>query len=354
VSFLPVMPWIWWLLGTIAPGLLNPAQNDPVALALIKIPATLADLGIAATVGYALRARPGWAIAAVLGFLLVPATWYVSALWAQFESIYVLPMLAGWLLVTHGRPGWAAVAIAISLMTKPQAIPLVVPFGAFYLRRFGWSGSVRAAGITLATAALLWAPFIAAGGIGNYLRNVAEYSSLFAVLSLRAWNPWWILTELAGGGQLVADDVSIAGPVTLRWIGYGLAGLAEAAIFLWVWRRPTATGLAWGLSAAALAAFVGLTAMHARYAYPALVFQLLVWPARLAIWTWVLLAITVTLNLLAAVPPSGGPGTLIPVGGALGIAGSVAMTAALALTLWGLRRAAPDEEPGIRDDVGPA
>ena len=341
ISFPPVLPWLWWLLGSVAPGILNPSPSDPVALALIKLPATLADLGIAAIVGYALRARPGWAIAGALAVLLHPAIWYVSAWWSQFESLYVLPMLAGWLLLTRARPGWAAVAIAIGLMTKPQALPLAIPFAAYYLRRYGLGGSARAIAVAVATAAVLWTPFVAAGGLGNYLRNLADYSSLFSVLSLRGWNPWWILSDLAGGGgRLVVDDVAILGPVTFRWLGFAIAGLLEVVVFAWVWRRPTASGLAWGLAAASLAAFVGLTAMHERYAWPAVVFLVLCWPDRLAVWTWVLVSATVALNMVAAVPPSGGPGSLIPVSGAVGIAGSVAMTAGLAAALWGLRRPA--------------
>lgn len=344
VSFPPVLPWIWWLLGAIAPGILNPTPDDPVALAILKLPATLADLGSAALVGWALASRGhrGWALAASLALLLVPATWYVSALWGQFESLYVLPMLVGWALVTRGRPGWAAVAIGIGLMTKPQALPLVVPFAAFYLRRFGLAGSVRAGLVAAGTAAVLWLPFLGAGGIGRYAENLADYAAVFASLSLKAWNPWWILQDsVAGDGLFVSDTVAIAGPITLRWVGVGLAGLLGLAIFACVWRRPTAVGLAWGLAAAALAAFVALTSMHERYSYAALVFLLLAWPNRLAVWTWLILAMAVTTNLVAAIPPVGPPGSLIPVSGPVGIAGSLAMTVALVLTFIGLRR--PDD-----------
>lgn len=348
VSFPPVLPWLWWAIGSVAPALLSPTPDDPAALALVKLPATLADLGLAAIVGWSLRARPGWAVAGALAVLLHPAVWYVSAWWAQFESLYVLPMLVAWALVIRGRPAWAAVAIAVGLMTKPQALPLAIPFAAYYLRCFGIGGSLRAGAVAIATGAALWVPFVAAGGLGNYVRNLADYTSLFSVLSLRAWNPWWILQDLASGGRLVADDVPIVGPVTLRWIGFAIVGLLELAVFAWVWRRPTATGLAWGLAAASLAAFVGLTAMHERYAYPAVVFLILCWPDRLAVWTWAVVSVTVVLNMIAAVPPTGEPGSLIPVGGPVGIVGSVAMTTGLAATLWGLRhRAGSDEAPPV-------
>jgi dolichyl-phosphate-mannose-protein mannosyltransferase len=349
ISFPPVLPWIWWLLGAVAPGILDSTPNDPGALVLLKLPATLADVGIAAIVGWALHARGhrGWAIAGILAILLHPAIWYVSALWGQFESVYVLPILVAWLLLTRNRPAWAAVAIAVGLMTKPQALPFVIPFAAYYLRQFGLAGSVRAVVVATATAALLWAPFVAAGGLAAYARNLGAYAAEFAVLSLRAWNPWWILQEALAGDGFVVDTVPILGPLTFRWLGVGLAGLLGLAVFAYVWRRPTASGLAWGLSAAALAAFIGLTTMHERYSYPVLVFLVLVWPDRLAIWTWLVASIAVTLNLVAAIPPSGGPGALVPVNGPLGIAGSAAMVATFVALLAGLRgRAGPEADPG--------
>ena len=344
ISFPPVLPWIWWLLGSVAPGLLNATPNDPTALVLIKLPATIADLGIAAIIGWALRDRPGWAVIAVLGVLLHPAIAYVSGLWAQFESVYVLPILVAWVLAARGRPGWAAVAVAVSLMTKPQALPLIIPFAAWFLATGGWRGAVRAAAIGLATIALLWIPFVAASGPARYLGNLVDYSSLFSVLSLRAWNPWWILQSAAGGGDFVADGAAIVGPITFRWLGIGIAGILEMLVFLWVWRRPSPQTLAWGIAAAALIAFVGLTEMHERYAYPALIFLMVLFPDRRAVTLWVTLGIVYTLNLVAAVPPTPDIGAAIPVDGWLGIAGSLVMTAVMVGTLVGLG-AARSERP---------
>ena len=339
ISFPPVMPWIWWLLGVVAPGPMSASPPEQAGLVLLKLPATLADFGIAAIVGWSLRARPRWAAAGALAVLLVPLSWYTSAWWGQFESLYVLPMLVAWVLLARNHPSWAAVAIAVGLMTKPQALPLVVPFAAFYLGRYGLRGSLRAGLVGVATGALLWIPFLEDGGPANYLHSLAAYSDRFAVLSLRAWNPWWILTDLVGRGQLVADNVPIVGPLTIRWLGLALAGVLELAVFLWVWRRPTLSTLAWGAAAAALAAFIGLTTMHERYAYPAVVFLILAWPNRWAVGTWLLVAITASANVIAAAPPQGPPGSLLSVAGPIGIVGSLAMTVALVGTVVGLRRA---------------
>ena len=354
ISFPAVVPWLWWILGSVAPGILNQAPNDPMALSLFKLPGALADFGIAAVVGWSLRARPGWAVAGILAVLLVPVTWYTSAWWGQLESLYVLPMVAAWLLVTRSRFGWAAVAIAIGLMAKPQALPLAIPFAAFYLRRAGLAGSIRGALIGAVTVVLLWSPFLAADGPSKYLTAVARYTEGFAFLSLRAWNPWWMLQELVAGDRLIGDGAAIAGPVTIRSLGIALAALLEVAVFLWVWRRPTPSGLAWGLAAASLAAFVALTEMHERYDYAAAIFLVLAWPDRLAVGSWILLATAISLNLVAAVPPGYlGPGSVIPVGGPLGLAGSLAITIGLGAVLLGLARGGPPGPPWAEDAPEP-
>ena len=237
-----------------------------------------------------------------------------------------------------GTPSLGAVAIAVGLMTKPQALPLVVPFAAFYLGRHGLRGSIRAAIVGVVTVGLLWIPFLGADGPANYLHSLAAYSNEFAVLSLRAWNPWWILTDLVGGGQLVADSVPIVGPITFRWLGVAMAAVLELAIFLWVWRRPTASTLAGRCG--------GRAGRLHRPHHDARALRLprgrLPRPC---------LAEPCCRRRVAPGgdhrerqchrrgPPHGAPGSLLQVGGLVGVVGSLAMTATLVVTMAGLRRA---------------
>ena len=45
------------------------------------------------------------------------------------------------LLAARARlPLVAAAVLAVSLMTKPQALPFLVPFGAWFLATQGWRG----------------------------------------------------------------------------------------------------------------------------------------------------------------------------------------------------------------------
>ena len=193
-----------------------------------------------------------------------------------------------------------------------------------------------------AVIVVLWLPFVAAGGPAAYLRNLAEYQGgVFAILSLRAWNPWWLFQEAFAGGQFVADSAAVLGPVTLRMIGLALAGLAELWVFWRVLRSPTPRALALGLAASTLVAFTFLTTMHERYAFGALVFLALLLPDRRVLAVWIAFGVVFTLNLLAAVPPTDAIAARLPVSGILGIAGSLAMTAITAAVLWLLAKEAP-------------
>ena len=332
LSFPAVMAWVWGALAAVEPAFRTVTDSTDIWIrSLMKVPASIADLGIAAAVAWWFRDRPRTALAVTAAILLWPATWYVSAWWGQYEPIYVLPAVLALLAVRARRPGLAAALIALSLMTKPQALPFAVPFAAWFLATQGWRGTARAALIGSGVIVVAWLPFIAAGGPLKYLDNLGAYQNdVFSVLSLRAWNPWWVIQELAAGGDFVADGTAILGPLTFRTLGFVIAGLLSIVVFAGVYRRPTTEQLALGLAAVTLVAFVSLTTMHERYAYPALVFLLVAAagnrgsPALPILW--LVFAAIFALNLVIAVPP--GPDLVdgVPLVDALTVAGSAVMT----------------------------
>jgi Gpi18-like mannosyltransferase len=279
--------------------------------------------------------------------LLHPAVAYVSAWWGQYESIFLLSGLAATVAAVRGHNGLAAVLVAVSLMTKPQALPFVVPFAAWFwasgYARTGARGGVlelvRTGLIGLATIVVLWLPFIPAGGPTDYLHNLGVYQNeIFNVLSLRAWNAWWLVQEAAADGAFIADDVAFLGPLTLRHVGYIVTALFEVGIALAIVRDPRPRSLVLGLAASVLVVFAVMTQMHERYAYGAVIFlALLVADGR---WRWlgVAFGVVFTLNLVAAIPPTPAIGALVPVAGPLGVVGSAAMLGVTAVALAGLLR----------------
>ena len=327
VTFGPVMAYIWSVLAVVQPAFSTAVDaSDPTIRALMKVPASIADIGLAAVLVVALRDRPHWAALAGAALLLVPATWYVSAWWGQYESIFALSGLAAVVAAMRGRAGLAASLVAVALMTKPQAVAFLVPFGAWFWATGGWRGVARAGAIGVVVSAVLWLPFVPSGGPAGYLRNLGIYQNeIFNVLSLRAWNPWWLLQEAAGGG-FIRDDIAFIGPITLRHVGYAVTGVLSVVIALGVLRDPRPRTLVLAVTASVLVVFTWMTQMHERYAFAALPVLLLLAPEARPRWLWVALAITFTLNLVAAVPASPELGALLPVNGLLGLLGCLVMS----------------------------
>jgi hypothetical protein len=340
LTFGPVMTYIWWLLGLIQPGFQTATDSsDPGLRVLLKIPAVLADFGLAACVYWILRATPGWAVVGSLLVLLHPATWYVSAWWGQYESVYVLMALLAVLFGVAGRDGFAAAALAAAILTKPQALPFILPFAAWFFARGGVMGILRALAIGAAVALVLWLPFLASGGIRDYLGNLGDYQNdVYSVLSLRAWNFWWIIQELAPVDEFVSDRVPIIGPVTFRIVGLAIFVLLSLYIAVRIWRDPRPRTLVLGLATSTLVAFTFLTTMHERYAYGALLFLILLIPEARTRWLGAAVGVVFLLNLVAAVPATSELGRLLPMWSPVSLLGSVAIVTLTVIALLELRR----------------
>ena len=340
IAFGPVMVYIWGVLAAIQPAFQTVTDaSDPAIRALMKAPASLADLGLAALVVYALRERPGWAAIGGAAILLHPAVIDISAWWGQYESIYLLSALGAVVFAINGRNGFAAALVVVSVMTKPQALAFVLPFAAWFWTTGGWRELVRTGLIGLAVAVALWLPFIPSGGPMAFIQNLEHFQSgIFAILSLRAWNAWWLLQSAAGGGNFVADNVPFLGPLTLRMVGYLVTGLISLIVAVAILRDPRPRTLVIGLAAATLIAFCFLTAMHERYSFGALVFLMLLVPDLRMRWLGVAFGVVFTLNLLAAVPPTPGIASVVSIDGWMGIAGAMAMLVIMAALVIGVGR----------------
>src|SRR4051794_22684318 len=116
LSFPPVMAYIWWLAGAIQPAFQTATDaSDPAIRALMKLPASLADIGLALLALYALRDRIAWGVTAAIAILVIPAVFDVSAWWGQYESIYLLFALTAVVFAVEDRIPLAAAALALAL-----------------------------------------------------------------------------------------------------------------------------------------------------------------------------------------------------------------------------------------------
>ena len=132
----------------------------------------------------------------------------------------------------------------------------------------------------------------------------------------------------------VADATGLVGPISPRWIGYGLVILLEILIMRAVIFSPTRRGLLLGLAASVLVCFTFLTAMHERYLYGALVFLAPLIPDIRILMIWLVINFVAFLNLLAAAPPTPTVRQALPIDGPIGLLGAATMVGLAALVMW--------------------
>jgi hypothetical protein len=252
---------------------------------------------------------------------LNPAILYVSAFWAQVDSIHTLWMLAALLAALARRWGWSGVFMGLALLTKLHAVVLLPLFLVL-----AWRCSLRAVArgaLGLAGTLALGLLPLALSGAGDHV--VAAYFGsvgFYPKLSVNAFNGWFLVQTLSAQafGRELLDTAQVVGPVTLRALGMGLLA-GYAALLMWrIWPalEPPPAGRPWLGAAVRLLVFsaAGLlvfgffslpTEMHERYGLPALAFLAL--PAarwRRVLWPYLLLTAAFTANLLRVLP--WGPG----------------------------------------------
>jgi Gpi18-like mannosyltransferase len=278
--------YILWLTGKISatPGYL-----------LLKLPAILADVGLAWVAGtFAARLAPTslrerWPVRALVtaAVLFNPAVIALSAVWGQVDAVPALFVLACLLLLftgrrtlTHEVVGLLLFAVAVAM--KPQSgFVLPVMLYALYrnhLHRRPLPELIDGA-LGVAVAGLLslclWAVSGLAFGLGpiSLLDFYSKSAKVYPVTSANAFNLWGAVgfwRNDATGDRVVA----LAGIPAVR-LGM-LLYLVGAVAVIWLTHRAIRRGAresqASTLAAATLAvlAFAVLTRMHERYVFTAL------------------------------------------------------------------------------------
>src|SRR5215211_6572298 len=271
----PPYLYVLWVVGKVSavPGYL-----------LLKLPAILADLGLAWVAGtLAERLAPGslrervpvrTVVAATV--LFNPAVIALSAVWGQVDSVPALFVLSSLLLLFTGRQSLqreiaAFLLYAVAIAMKPQTgfvLPLMLY--ALYRRYFHrrppseWlGGAIRvgaSAALSLGLVAISGLPF----GLGPValVRFYQDSASVYPVTSANAFNSWG------------AHVLTIAGISALH-VGMILF-VAAAAFAVWRAHRAIERGgddgrvLMVTAASVSLLAYTLLTRMHERYMFVSL------------------------------------------------------------------------------------
>ena len=291
--------YLLWVITTVYSIFANPhlftdfwANTNLLFLTLIKLPAILADLGIAAIIIYIGKN------AKKLGFPTLPELFYLtlaalylfnpvsildSAVWGQVDSLGVFLFLGSVVLLLSKNPFLAGLLYMIALMTKLQNMiygPLFFLFAWQYLGRAGLikaliGGTVGFFGLNI--------EFLLAGRMNRVITSLTANYDYFPYLSLNAYNLWWIVAK--GFGMQVSDKILAIGLVNAKTLGLLLFSSSYAlAAFTMLQKKNTNIVYTFFLSLiiAAGGFFLFQTQSHDRYAFPIIVFLLLWLPSALA------------------------------------------------------------------------
>jgi Gpi18-like mannosyltransferase len=307
---------VLWMVGKVYALIGGGDQSHTLLRTLVKLPAIVMDL-VDAGVIYAIVRRyasQNVALLAAAALALNPAAIFVSSYWGQIDSVsWGLVLIALWCLLRVGdvpgktvpRVTWAWLALAFSVLMKPQASTIGLLFLAYPFatadptvraRRLQATavGVAAALGLTLVLGLVFHPSWDVFGWLfGRYAfgSNVYPYNTVNAFNLYALRQPFW---------QADATPLTLFGLPVGPLSGWGI-GLVAAATLLIVGRyvqRKDDRALLEGAMLCALAFFVLATRMHERYVYGAFLLALpLIGFGRVGWWSSLVLTVTMYLNL---------------------------------------------------------
>ena len=312
--------YLLWLIGKVYRLLGNPENFDQfwssanyLFLFLAKLPSILADLGVTYIIyQFTLQATKKsnqLAIGLSAIYLFHPVVLMDGVWWGQVDSLLMFFLIAGLYFLFREKPLWATVMIIMGFLMKFQ-IMIVLPLYFVYLwRKYSW----RELGKNLLAAAGIFAlgnlQFILTGNIPTVVSLITRNADWFPVLSLRAFNFWWLYSK--GQGLVVSDKILVIAGLNAKTVGLILFSLAYGLACLLILIKPNRKNLILSLIMAFFSFYIFPTQSHDRYLFPALILLLILLPEKKYLIFFGLLSITTLFNLnisiLAEYPANGLP-----------------------------------------------
>lgn len=252
--------------------------------ALLKLPAILADLGIA----YILYKWTKKKWAAVL-WLVNPVVWYNSSVWGQYDAVINFFALLSFYLLLRKKLTFSLLAFTFSLFIKASLFIFVPVWIIIVLRqKYKFSQYLIAIFYSLIAIVLLSLPFSHGNPI-SWLYNLyldKVFVQQLHIITANAFNLWAALTGIHER------------PDIYQYWGYGLFLVAYIPILITVVRKQSAVSLVWALALTAFASFMLLTNMHERYLYPLFPYLTILVSLRLvSLYPYILVSLLSLLNL---------------------------------------------------------
>lgn len=243
---------------------------SPSLMLAMKTPGILADLALL-TIMYvkACAVMPRW-LAWLLGatYALSPGVLIMVVVWGQSDSIVLLLVVLGLLLVARKQGIWAGILLALAVGFKPQPV-IYLPLALVYLTRWGGPRvALRGIAAFFATTLVVWLPYLLPPhpeviALGRNLAVNASFEYPYA--SHTGWNLWFAL-----GLQQRNAAAALFGSYSLTEVSGVLFLVILVIVLLGFWRDGSEGRLWAGAAVVALSFFAIGTLQYERYLFPAL------------------------------------------------------------------------------------
>ncbi|EKE15100.1 MAG: integral membrane protein-like protein [uncultured bacterium] len=268
----------WWLnlhISIIPSNLIFFLEKTVFLAALMKLPAILADLGIALLVYvFAKKIVPRnikTQIICVSLILFNPAFIYNSALWGQIDSIPIFfVMLSVYYLLYTKQNIISSILFTLALLIKPTVLIFLPVYIFLFIQKFGIKKSILNLFVVNIIFYLFFLPFTLSP-YKTYLDKILGAQSLPYVTN-GAFNFWVLITSMKG----IKDVASFLFEIPYKYFGYLIVGSINIFVILQLIKSKKITeDFFMALFLTAFGAFLFLTKMHERYSLLPLVFLLI-------------------------------------------------------------------------------
>ena len=280
--------------------------NATALNAFVKLPSIVGEIAIALLLFAVARRHLGIAAArvTVLAYWLNPAALFDASILGYLDVPYLLPAIAAIVAAAGGWPLLAGALITAAILTKAQGI-FIAPAVALAIWNAGApqrrvARLLTASAAALATAAVIVAPVIAAGGWPNMVQALGRLAH-HDMLSANAANLWWVVGYVLrvrysmhdmGVWAALTAPAKILGIQRVIDIGYpdprniGIAlTVAAMAWALWTARGARDLWLMAGVGAFVVHAYATLSAqVHENHLFAAVPLLVLASAGRRAFW----------------------------------------------------------------------
>lgn len=279
-------------------------SDEDVLPAFLKIPAMVADLGIAVLVYFfAIRLvgkkNSRWPLVGASLVLFNPAFFYNSAYWGQVEAIPLFFVLGSfYFLLSPRRYILSAALFSLALLSKQTAVVFAPIFALAFVFRFGWWKTIKSLLVSTTVFWLAFLPFYTRGGrllfpVQTYISKILT-GSVSDFATDHAFNFWALVTGLAK----ISDWTPSLFGLPFWWWGALLTSALLAVILYGIFKKQDAVTLLFAATLLPFATFLFMTRIHERHFEPVLPFLLLLSVRdKKLLWIFVFLSIFHFANL---------------------------------------------------------